>query len=130
MSKREIRTDQAPQAVGAYSQAVVAGGFVFVSGQIPIDPATGALIPDTDIALQATRVLDNLKAVLGAAGCSLADVVKTTIFLADIADFKVVNGIYASYFDEGVRPARAAVQAAALPLGAGVEMEAIALLPA
>ena len=127
MDKKQISTTQAPAAVGPYSQAVLANGFVFVSGQIPLDPATGAMIQSTDVAVQAERVLENVKAVLAAAGSSLNDVVKATVFLADMADFAAVNAVYGRYFADGVRPARAAVQAAALPLGARVEIEVIAL---
>ena len=127
MYKKQISTTQAPAAVGPYSQAVLANGFVFVSGQIPLDPATGAMIQSTDVAVQAERVLENVKAVLAAAGSSLNDVVKATVFLADMADFAAVNAVYGRYFADGVRPARAAVQAAALPLGARVEIEVIAL---
>ena len=127
LEKKQVSTNKAPAAVGPYSQAVIANGFVFVSGQIPLDPATGKLIESSDIAMQTERVLENAKAVLAAAGCDLGDVVKATVFLADMADFRVVNEVYARYFSEGVRPARAAVQAAALPLGARVEIEVIAL---
>ena len=127
MAKKEVRTTQAPAAVGPYSQAVVANGFVFVSGQIPLDPATGALIESTDIALQTERVLQNVEAVLAGAGSEMNDVVKATLFLADMADFRTVNETYARYFSEGVKPARAAVQVAALPLGSRIEIEVIAL---
>lgn len=130
MSKqRSVQTEQAPAAVGAYSQAVVAGELLFVSGQIPLDPATGRLVDGADVRDHARRVLENLGAVLAAAGCSFQHVVKTTIFLADIGDFAAVNEVYASYFAAGVKPARAAVQAGALPLGARVEIEAVALIP-
>lgn len=129
-SKQAISTDQAPAAVGAYSQAVKAGGFLFLSGQIAIDPGTGRFMQDADVSAQARRVMQNLQAVLEAGGSSFDAVVKATIFLADIADFKAVNAIYAEYFAEGVKPARAAVQAGALPLGAKVEIEMIALAPA
>ena len=130
MSKhRAVQTEQAPAAVGAYSQAVVAGELLFVSGQIPLDPATGRLVDGADVRDHARRVLENLGAVLAAAGCGFQHVVKTTIFLADIGDFAAVNEVYASYFAAGVKPARAAVQAGALPLGARVEIEAVALIP-
>ncbi len=121
--KKVIATTAAPGAIGPYSQAIEANGFVFVSGQIPIDPATGAFASD-EVVGQAEQSLKNLKAVVEAAGCTLADVVKTTVFLADIADFAAVNEVYAKYFTSEC-PARSAVQAANLPKGALVEIEAI-----
>lgn len=130
MPTSRISTDQAPAAVGPYSQAIStgddAGALVFVSGQVPLDPATGQLV-DGDIAAQAERVLENVGAILRAAGLDYGDVVKTTVLLADIADFKTVNEVYARYFDADPLPARAAFQVAALPLGAGVEIEAVAV---
>jgi len=114
----------APAAIGPYSQAVEAGGFVFLSGQVPIDPKTGELVGG-DIATQTNRVLDNLAAVLDAAGCSFGDVVKTTIYLVDLGDFAAVNATYAKRFTSAP-PARATVQVAALPKGARVEIDAIA----
>jgi len=126
MSKEVIAGKQIP-AVGPYSQAVEAGGFVFCSGQIPIDPQTGLLV-DSDIGQATRRVLDNLMLVLTESGLLLKDVVKTTIFLADLGDFPIVNDIYASYF-EAPFPARATVQVAALPKGAMIEIEAIAVRP-
>ncbi len=126
MSKEVIAEKQIP-AVGPYSQAVEAGGFVFCSGQIPIDPQTGLLV-DSDIGQATRRVLDNLMLVLTESGLLLKDVVKTTIFLADLGDFPIVNDIYASYF-EAPFPARATVQVAALPKGAMIEIEAIAVRP-
>ncbi|HEX7477964.1 MAG TPA: RidA family protein [Polyangiales bacterium] len=128
MHKDAISSDKAPKAVGAYSQAVRAGGFVFLSGQIPLDPVTGAII-EGDVAAQARRVLDNLAAVLAAAGCSFDDVVKSTIYLTDMADFAVVNEIYASYFTSAVKPARATVAVAGLPRAAKVEIDMIAYAP-
>ena len=125
--RRAVQTDKAPAAVGAYSQGVVAGNLLFVSGQIPLDPGTGRMVESSDIREHARRVLDNLQAVLAAGGSGLDRVVKTTIFLADIADFAAVNEVYASYFSAGVKPARAAVQAGALPLGSRVEIEAVAI---
>jgi 2-iminobutanoate/2-iminopropanoate deaminase len=122
---RTIASAGAPAANGPYSQATAAGGFVFLSGQVPIDPKTGELVGG-DIARQTDRVLDNLGAVLEAAGCSFADVVKTTIFLVDLGDFQAVNQTYAKRFS-GPPPARATVQVAALPKGARVEIEAIAI---
>lgn len=126
MKKHVVRTDRAPRAIGPYSQAVRSEGLLFVSGQVPLDPRTGELVPG-DIEAQTRRVLDNLAAILQAAGGSLSDVVKTTIYLTDIQDFATVNHIYATYFSRDA-PARATVQVAALPLGAAVEIEAIARL--
>ena len=121
---KAISTPQAPAAIGPYSQAIRSGDFVFLSGQVPIDPATGELVVG-DIALQTERVLDNLAAVLGAAGCTFADVVKTTIYLVDLGDFQAVNQTYAKRF-AAAPPARATVQVSALPKGARVEIDAIA----
>lgn len=126
MAKKVVATGAAPAAIGPYSQAIVANGFVFTSGQIPIDPATGAMAQG-EITVQTRQVLDNLKAVLVAAGCSMADIVKTTVFMADLGDFAAMNGVYGEFFP-GEPPARSTVQAAALPRGALVEIEAIALL--
>ena len=126
-----VSTTSAPAAVGPYSQAVSTGGAgstVYVSGQVPLDPATGALV-DGGIQAQAERVLTNIGEILGAAGLGYADVVKTTVLLADIADFKAVNEVYARFFTAPVLPARAAFAVAALPLGARVEIEAIAVRP-
>ena len=126
-----VSTTSAPATVGPYSQAVStggAGGTVYVSGQVPLDPATGALV-DGGIQAQAERVLTNIGEILGAAGLGYADVVKTTVLLADIADFKAVNEVYARFFTGPVLPARAAFAVAALPLGARVEIEAIAVRP-
>ena len=126
-----VSTTSAPAAVGPYSQAVStggAGGTVYVSGQVPLDPATGALV-DGGIQAQAERVLTNIGEILGAAGLGYADVVKTTVLLADIADFKAVNEVYARFFTGPVLPTRAAFAVAALPLGARVEIEAIAVRP-
>ncbi len=121
-----LHTPEAPAALGPYSQAVVAGGWVFVSGQIPIDPATGELI-DTGIAGQTDRVMKNLAAVLHEAGLSLNHVVKTTVYLADMETFGEMNEVYAEHFGDH-RPARATVQAGALPKSVGVEIDAIARL--
>ncbi|GAB6062445.1 RidA family protein [Deferrisoma palaeochoriense] len=123
--KRIVSTDQAPKAIGPYSQAVVAGGFVFCSGQIPLDPETGEMVAG-DIREQTRRVLENLRAVLEAAGSGLERVVKTTVFLADMGDFAAMNEVYAGFFPDRP-PARAAVAVAALPKGARVEIEAVAL---
>ncbi len=125
---RAISTKTAPAAIGPYSQAVQAAGFIFLSGQIPLDPGTGKMI-EGDVAAQTERVLENLGAVLKAAGCTFAHVVKTTIYLVDLADFQMVNDVYAKRFDRNP-PARATVQVAALPRGAKVEIDAIACLPA
>lgn len=124
--RERIQTDNAPQAIGPYSQAIRAGGFVFVSGQIAIDPATGQFVAGT-VAEQTERVLKNLAAVLSAAGSSLDKVVKTTVFLADMKDFVEMNEVYATFFS-AAPPARATVAAAGLPRDARVEIEAVALL--
>jgi len=120
-----IRTERAPQAIGPYSQAVRAAGFVFASGQIPIDPATGEFVSG-GVAEQTEQVLRNLSAVLEAAGTNLESVVKTTVFLADMNDFAAMNEVYGRYFKEDA-PARATVEAARLPRDARVEIEAIAI---
>lgn len=128
MSERSIvNTDKAPAAIGPYNQAVKAGGFLYCSGQIPLDPATGKLV-EGDVAVQATRVLDNLKAVLEAGGASLADVVRCEVFLKDLGDFQTVNGIYGAYFAEEP-PARITVEVARLPMDVLVEIAAIAQIP-
>ena len=123
--KKEISTPNAPYAIGPYSQGVKIGNMVFVSGQLPIDPQTGKF-PDDDIAVLTRRSLDNISAVLYEAGMTMRDVVKTTIFLVDMNDFKAVNEVYAGYFDD-VAPARSAVAVAELPKGARIEIEAIAI---
>ncbi len=122
---KELRTSAAPAPVGPYSQAVEHAGWIFLSGQIPLDPATGRLVPG-GIEEQARRVLDNLRAVLEGSGASLAHVVRTTIYLVDLAVFPRVNEIYAEYFTASPRPARSTVQVAALPLGSQIEIDAIA----
>lgn len=121
-----ISTESAPGAIGPYSQAVKAGNMVFCSGQIPIDPATGEFVSN-DVAAQTEQVLKNLTAVLEAAGAGLNDVVKTTVFLADMNDFAAMNEVYARYFDEN-KPARATVQAARLPRDARIEIECVAVI--
>ncbi len=121
-----IATSAAPAAIGPYSQAVVAGNLLFVSGQIPLEPESGELVGG-DIESQTRRVLDNLKAIIQAAGADMDRVVKTTIFLADMNDFAAVNGVYAEYF-KATLPARATVQVAGLPKGVPVEIEAVVLL--
>ena len=120
-----IHTQYAPAAIGPYSQAVAANGFVFTSGQIALDPATGEVVPGS-IREQTQRICENLKAVLAAAGSSLEKVVKTTCFLADMADFAAFNEVYGSYFTG--KPARSCVAAKALPKGVLAEIEAIALV--
>jgi 2-iminobutanoate/2-iminopropanoate deaminase len=123
--KKEIKTDQAPQALGPYSQAVEVNGFIFASGQIALDPATGELNPG-DCAAQTRQVLSNLKAVMEAAGSSMDQVVKCTVFLQDMNDYTVMNEVYAKFFTAPF-PARAAVQVARLPKDVKVEIEAIAV---
>jgi 2-iminobutanoate/2-iminopropanoate deaminase len=129
VSAKELRTGAAPAPVGPYSQAVEHAGLLFLSGQIPLDPATGRLVPG-DIEAQTRRVLANLRAVLEAGGASLAHVVRTSIYLIDLADFPRVNAVYAEHFTAEPRPARSTVQVAALPLGAAIEIDAIAIAPA
>ena len=124
--KKIIKTDNAPGAVGPYSQGVATGGFVFTSGQLPMDPRTGKFV-EGGIREEARQCLENVKAVLEAAGTSLDKAVKATVFLADIKDFAAVNEVYATFFKENP-PARSAYQVAALPLGARVEIEMIASL--
>ena len=119
-----ISTDKAPGAIGPYSQAIKTGGMVFCSGQIPIDPATGEFVSN-DVVEQTEQVLKNLTAVLEAAGTGLGNVVKTTVFLADMGDFAAMNEVYGRYFSEN-KPARATVQAARLPKDARVEIDCIA----
>jgi 2-iminobutanoate/2-iminopropanoate deaminase len=126
MPKRTLRSNEAPAPVAGYSQAVVAGSFVFCSGQIPIDPKTKELVQG-DIAAQAARVLDNLGAVLGEAGLGHEDIVKCTVFLADMADFPAFDAAYRTYFP-GEPPARATVAVQGLPRGARIEIDAVALL--
>jgi len=119
-----VRTDDAPGAIGPYSQAIVSDGWVFCSGQIPMDPDTGELV-DGDVAVQTDRVMRNLAAVLAAAGASLNTVVKTTVFLSDMGDFSAMNEVYGRHFGDH-KPARATVQAAGLPKGVAVEIEVVA----
>lgn len=127
--KLSIRSERAPAPIGPYSQAIACGALVFCSGQIALDPATGQLAGGGDVEAETRVVLANLAAVLEAAGCRPADVVKTTIFLVDMADFGAVNGVYAETFGSGgeVAPARSTVAVAALPRGARVEIEAVAV---
>lgn len=128
MSTRDvIHTDAAPAPVGPYNQAIAASGrFVFVAGQIAIDPTTAQLIPSDDVTQQTEQVMLNLGAVLQAAGASFQDVVKTTVFLADMNDFAAVNEVYARYFDEATAPARACVEVSRLPKDVRVEIDCIA----
>jgi 2-iminobutanoate/2-iminopropanoate deaminase len=123
--KKQIQTDKAPKAIGPYSQAIIANGFIFCSGQIPIDPATGNLVSGT-IEDETRQVLKNIGAVLEAAGSSYDDVVKTTVFLQDMNDFAKMNAAYGEFF-KAPSPARATVQAAGLPKNVRVEIEAVAL---
>src|SRR5437870_9594392 len=124
MANQIVATEKAPKAIGPYSQAVVAGDFVFTSGQIPLDPATQQMVTG-DIRAQTERVMENLGAVLAAAGTGFENVVKATIFVADLGDFATVNEIYGKRFPKSP-PARSTVQVAALPRGARVEIELIA----
>jgi 2-iminobutanoate/2-iminopropanoate deaminase len=126
-NRRVISTDSAPGAIGPYSQAVAAGNLVFCSGQIALDPATGQLVGDGDVAAQTERVMDNLAAVLEAAGASFESVVKTTIYLKDMGDFPVVNEAYGKRFS-AAPPARATVEVARLPKDVLVEIDAIAVV--
>lgn len=120
-------TEDAPKAIGPYSQAVSHGQLIFTSGQIPLDPATGALV-EGDFEAKARRVFDNLQAVLTAAGADFSDVVRTSVYLTDLADFPKLNGIYESYMGSH-RPARSTIGVAALPMGAPVEIDMIAVMP-
>ena len=126
MNKEIVSTENAPGAIGPYSQAIKAGGMVYCSGQIPIDPATGNFVSDV-VSEQTEQVLKNLSEVLKAAGTSLDNVVKTTVFLADMNDFAEMNEVYSQFFDDN-KPARATVQAARLPRDAKVEIDCIAVV--
>jgi len=126
MSARTISTDEAPKAIGPYSQGIASAGLLFLSGQVPLDPKTGALVQGT-IQEEVTRVLDNLKGVLEAGGSRLDRVVKTTVYLTSLTDFEAMNEAYARVFGNS-RPARSTVQVSALPKGARVEIDAIAIL--
>lgn len=123
--KQVIHTNEAPQAIGPYSQAIMAGNMLFVSGQIPVVPATGEIV-SADVEAQTKQCLENLKAVLAAAGLTLADVVKTSVFIKNMDDFGKINGVYGQYFQENC-PARACVEVARLPKDVQVEIEAIAI---
>jgi 2-iminobutanoate/2-iminopropanoate deaminase len=126
MPHQIIETIAAPQAIGPYSQAIRAGGMTFLSGQIALDPTTGALIGEGDVAAQTAQVMKNLMAVLESAGHSVTEIVKVTIFLSDLEDFGVVNGLYAEAL-QGHRPARATVEVSRLPKDVLVEIDAIAV---
>lgn len=126
MSTRIVQSDAAPAAIGPYSQGIIAGGFLYTAGQIPLDPVTKQVV-DGDIVPQTRRVLDNLQAVLAAAGASWKDVVKTTVYLQDLGDFPRMNEVYAAVMGD-TRPARSTVQVAALPRGVRVEIDLVAYL--
>lgn len=129
MSRQIIRTNQAPAPVGPYNQAIVASGqLVFVAGQIPLDPQTGMLVGEGDVAKQTEQVLANLKAILIASGATFEDVVKTTVFLKDMNDFAAMNAIYAQVFQDDTAPARACVEVARLPKDVLVEIDCIAAI--
>lgn len=129
MANQIIRTEQAPAPVGPYNQAVKASGqMIFVAGQIPLDPQTGTIVGEGDVVQQTEQVIANLQAILTAAGATFAQVVKTTVFLADMNDFAAMNGVYAKYFDEATAPARACVEVARLPKDVRVEIECIAVI--
>jgi 2-iminobutanoate/2-iminopropanoate deaminase len=126
MQKQIVRTASAPKAIGPYEQAVKVGDFIYASGQIPLDPATGNLV-ENNITIQTRQVMENLKAVLSAAGSSLERVVKTTVFLKNISDFAAMNEVYEEYLSD-VKPARSTVAVADLPRGALVEIDLIAIV--
>ncbi len=130
MTRKVIRTNNAPAPVGPYNQAIAASGqMVFVAGQIPIDPSTGEIVGSSDVVKQTEQVMANIEAVLTAAGAKTQDIVKTTVFLADMNDFAAMNGVYARYFDEASAPARACVEVSRLPKDVLVEIECIAVVP-
>ena len=124
--KEIVSTDKAPAAIGPYSQAVKSGSFIFLSGQIPLDPATMEVV-EGDVSTQTEQVLKNIGALLESQGLSFADVVKTTVFIKNMSDFATINGVYAKYFTDNA-PARSCVEVAALPKGVLVEIESIAAL--
>ncbi|WP_017316616.1 RidA family protein [Mastigocladopsis repens] len=129
MSKRVIRTDKAPSPVGPYNQAIAASGeMIFVAGQIPLDPNTGKIVGEGDVTQQTQQVMANLEAILTAAGATFQDVVKTSVYLADMNDFAAMNAVYAKSFDEATAPARACVQVSRLPKDVLVEIECIAVI--
>ena len=122
-----VKTDHAPAAIGAYSQGIIANGFLYTAGQIPIDPASGAMTA-SEIVAQTEQVMRNLDGILEAAGAAWGDVVKTTVYLHDMADFPTVNEIYGKWIGDA-RPARSTVQVSALPRGALIEMDLVAVVP-
>ena len=126
MPIERVQTDKAPKAIGPYSQGIRAGSFLFVSGQIPLDPSTGNLVVG-DIAAQTERVMKNIQAIVEAAGATMRDVAKTTVFLADLGDFQAMNEVYGRFFGE-TPPARATVQVGRLPRDVRIEIDAVALL--
>ena len=129
MNRQVIRTDNAPAPVGPYNQAIAArGSMIFVAGQIPLNPSTGEIVGDADVTQQTQQVMANLEAILTASGAKFQDVVKTTVFLADMNDFAAMNAVYAQYFDEATAPARACVQVARLPKDVLVEIDCIAVI--
>ncbi|AOY82108.1 RidA family protein [Moorena producens JHB] len=129
MTRKIIRTSNAPAPVGPYNQAIaVSGQMIFVAGQIPLDPSTGEIVGGNDVAKQTEQVMANLEAILVAAGAKIPDIVKTTVFLADMNDFATVNQIYAKYFNEEDAPARACVEVSRLPKDVLVEIECIAVI--
>lgn len=129
MTRKTIRTDQAPAPVGPYNQAIAATGqMVFVAGQIPLNPSTGEIVGTGEVAKQTEQVMANLEAILTAADASWSNVVKTTVFLADMNDFAAMNAVYARYFDEATAPARACVQVSRLPKDVLVEIDCIAVI--
>lgn len=129
MTRKIIRTDQAPAPVGPYNQAIAASGrLLFVAGQIPLDPNNNEIVGAGDVAKQTEQVIANIKAILEAGGSSLEDVVKTTVFLADMNDFAAMNAVYAQYFEEASAPARACVQVSRLPKDVLVEIDCIAVI--
>jgi 2-iminobutanoate/2-iminopropanoate deaminase len=129
MSKRVIRTIDAPAPVGPYNQAIaVSGDLVFVAGQIPLDAASGEIVGVSDVTRQTQQVMANLEAILKASGAGFDDVVKTTVFLADMNDFAAMNAVYGSFFDEAIAPARACVQVSRLPKDVLVEIDCIAVI--
>ena len=127
MSLKTIAVDNAPKAIGPYAQGIVAGGFLYTAGQIPLDPATTKLV-EGDVAVQTSRVFDNLEAILKGAGCGLADVVKATVFMTDLGEFSKMNEVFAARFGAH-RPARSTVQVSRLPAGAQVEIDLVVKLP-
>ena len=127
MKREAVRTDRAPKAIGPYEQALRVDGWVFTSGQIPLDPKTGTMV-EGGIGAQTRQVLDNLRAVLEAAGTSMSRVVKTTVYMTNLADFQKMNEVYAEYFPQD-KPARSTVGVAALPRGAMIEIDVVAQAP-